>query len=95
MAVRQADLNHVGAVVAQQEVKCYARGVSQVNRNQQRTKWLDELYPEIKRGPHSTVRAKQRGAFMMGYELAVRDMKERLWEKILEEGSEHDPSDGR
>ena len=59
-----------------------------MNRNQQRTKWLDELYPEIKSGPHSTVRAKQRGAFMMGYELAIRDMKERLWSKILEEENE-------
>jgi hypothetical protein len=56
-----------------------------MNRHQERTKWLNELYPEIKNGPHCTVRAKQRGAFLMGYELAVRDMKERLWEKILEE----------
>ena len=59
-----------------------------MNKNQKRTKWLNELYPEIKNGPHSTVRAKQRGAFLMGYDLAIRDMKERLWEKILEE--EHD-----
>ena len=59
-----------------------------MSKNQQRTKWLDELYPEIKSGPHSIVRAKQRGAFMMGYELAIRDMKERLWSKILEEENE-------
>ena len=59
-----------------------------MNRHQERTKWLNELYPEIKNGPHSTVRAKQRGAFLMGYDLAVRDMKERLWAKILEEENE-------
>ena len=59
-----------------------------MNRHQERTKWLNELYPEIKNGPHSTVRAKQRGAFLMGYELAIRDMKERLWTKILEEENE-------
>jgi hypothetical protein len=56
-----------------------------MSKHQERTKWLDELYPEIKNGPHSTVRAKQRGAFLMGYELAVRDMKDKLWEKILKE----------
>lgn len=60
-----------------------------MNRHQERTKWLNELYPEIKNGPHSTVRAKQRGAFLMGYELAIRDMKNRLWTKILEEENEH------
>lgn len=60
-----------------------------MNKSQERTKWLNELYPEIKNGPHSTVRAKQRGAFLMGYELAIRDMKEKLWTKILEEENEH------
>lgn len=59
-----------------------------MNKHQERTKWLNELYPEIKSGPHCIVRAKQRGAFLMGYELAVRDMKEKLWTKILEEENE-------
>jgi hypothetical protein len=59
-----------------------------MSKHRERTKWLNELYPEIKNGPHCTVRAKQRGAFLMGYELAVRDMKNKLWAKILEEENE-------
>ena len=59
-----------------------------MSKNQQRTKWLDELYPELKRGPHSSVRIKQRSAFLMGYDLAIRDMKDKLWEKMLEEEKE-------
>ena len=59
-----------------------------MSRKNQRDKWLNELYPELKSGPHSIVRTKQRGAFMMGYDLAVRDMKEKLWTKILEEENE-------
>lgn len=78
-------LNHAGVAAAQHVEKCYARGVLQVNKNQQRTKWLDELYPQIKSGPHSTVRTKQRNAFLMGYDLAIRDMKAKLWQRILEE----------
>jgi len=56
-----------------------------MNPKNQRDKWLNELYPELKRGPHSSVRIKQRTAFLVGYDLAIRDMKNRLWEKILEE----------
>jgi hypothetical protein len=56
-----------------------------MSRKDQRDKWLNELYPELKRGPHNSVRIKQRTAFLVGYDLAVRDMKNKLWEKILEE----------
>ena len=49
-------------------------------------KWLEEFYPGIKkRGPHWITRDKQRRAFLMGYERAVMDVKDRLMFKIMEE----------
>lgn len=30
--------------------------------------WADMIYPDIPSGPHSTVRKKQRTAYMLGFE---------------------------
>lgn len=51
-----------------------------------KNKWLEEIYPGIKKqGPHWMTRDKQRRAFLMGYERAIMDVKDRLMFKIMEE----------
>jgi hypothetical protein len=51
---------------------------------QLKQKWVNTLYPEMK-GKGRNKRLSQRGAFMMGYERAILDVKAQFLLAVKEE----------